>query len=126
MDFAAACMEIVDSTTVQIAEGDTGNTHASGFGGQKERLTKNLSRILDRNAIEIFVQGADQNGMPEVIDSALRLAVTFQPVGEILLSILGDAGEKRGHAAGNGELVCDRKCGRAEKGQRRVQRGGQE
>src|SRR5271165_6396615 len=105
MNFAAACIEVVDSTTVQIAEGNTGNTHASGFGGQQERLTKDFSRILDRNAIEIFVQGADQNGMPEVVDSALRLAVTFQPVGEILLCILGDAGEKRRHATGNGELV---------------------
>src|SRR5271157_3702164 len=105
VDLAAARVEVVNSAAIEIAERDTGNPHASCLRRGQKRFTKDLARILDRNAVEVFIQRADQNGMPEVVDGAFCLAVTGEPVSEVLVGVLGDAGKKCGHAAGDGEFV---------------------
>ena len=45
-DFAAAGAQVVDGASVEIAERDAGNAHASGFGREQERFAKDLCRRI--------------------------------------------------------------------------------
>ena len=80
---------------------------------------------MDGDAVEVFVEGGDEDGLPEAGYGIWSLAVALEPVGEVFGGVGREAGEKRGKAAGDGELVGEGECGGAEEREGGVERGGE-
>ena len=80
LDLSATCANVVSGGAVQVGERHGWNSHAPGSRRLEKRLAHHLRRIGYGNPIEIFVQGADQDCLPETLDGLLGLSVSFEPV----------------------------------------------
>ena len=80
---------------------------------------------MDGEAVEVFVEGGDEDGFPEAVDGALGLAVAMEPVGEVFGGVGRKAAHEGGEAAGDGEFVGDGEGGCAEEGQSGVKGRGE-
>ena len=72
LDLSTTSANVVSGGAVQVGERHGWNSHAPGSRRFKKRLAHHLRRVGNRNLIEIFVQGADQNRLPETLDGLLR------------------------------------------------------
>ena len=115
-----------DRVRIQFAERDGRHPHASGLLRLHEGCAKHHRGIVDRNTIEVFVEGTHQHWIPESIDGAPRLAMTSQPGGKVLSAVFGNALQKTHHSSADGYLVRQRQRGGLEKGHCIVQRRGQQ
>src|SRR5208283_5883975 len=88
LNLAATGAEVVPGSAVEVGERHGRNSHAPGSGRFKKRLAHHLRSIGDRNLVEVFVQGADQDCLPEAFDGWPGLSVAFEPVEECLTPIL--------------------------------------
>ena len=64
-DFAAAFAEIAGGRAVEVAEGNGGDAHAAGLGREQEGFAKDFGGVVDGDAVEVFVEGGDEDGFPE-------------------------------------------------------------
>src|ERR1700676_5110670 len=79
MNLASAGADVIAGAIVEISEGNAGNAHVTR-GGRLHRFTNDLSGGGDRNQIEIFAEGADQDWLPEAFDGIVGLMVLVTPV----------------------------------------------
>ena len=79
---SAAGGNVVAGPVVKLRQRNRGNAHAPGGARFQKRLAHHLGGVRNRDPVDLFVQGADQDCFPEAIDGALGLAVAAQPLQE--------------------------------------------
>src|SRR5579872_1771139 len=124
-NFSTALADVLNRLVIKLAERNGGNAHATAFRRKQKGFAENFGRVMDGDAVEVFIESAHEDGLPEAVDGALCLAMTMQPRGEILRSVGRKAAQKVGQAARDGKLVAQGECRRPQKRQRGMERGGQ-
>ena len=99
--FPAALPDVPGRAPVELGQGNQGNAHAPGLGRLQKRLAHHLGGIRDRNPVEILVQSAHQDGLPEAFDGRLGLVVAAKPGEKIF------AGVGRGPRGQHRHGACD-------------------
>ena len=76
---AAAGTNVVAGGVVKIGERDGGNAHVARGGGF-HGFAYDLRGGGDGDEIEVFAEGADQDGPPEAFDRLLGLTMAIEPL----------------------------------------------
>ena len=111
--------------TVHLAQRHAWYSHATRFRREQKCFTKDLRRITHGDAVRVFVQGAEQDGLPEVLYRPRRLPCVAQPIRKVLPVILRAATpEERCDGTCDRDLVAHTERLGHQKRRRAVQRSG--
>src|ERR1700733_252368 len=104
VEFAPADTDVVAGGVVEFGERNGGDAHVAG-GGRLHRYADDLRSRGNGDAVEGFTEGADEDGLPELFDSTLRLAVLIKPLleGAAVIFLFGEG--ERDQRARDGEFV---------------------
>src|SRR3984957_20786711 len=81
LQLAAAGADVVSGSVVERGEGNGGNAHVAGR-GRLHGFADDLRSGRNRDAVEVFAEGADEDRLPETFDGAGGLSALLQPFGE--------------------------------------------
>src|SRR5262249_35911830 len=112
-DFTAVVAYVIACEIVELCERDRGNAHAPSFCRLQERLAEDLRSVVDRHAVKVFIERADEHNFPEALDGSACLMISSEPLGKRAMGILADvawnAAHERDHGRCDGGLVAQRK-----------------
>src|ERR1700722_1694294 len=124
MNLATACSDIIAGAIVEISERNAGNAHVTS-GGRLHRPPNHLCGVGDRNQIEIFAEGADQDWLPETFDGVAGLAVLKKPLLKRTPGITLPGKRESSDGARDRDLVFRIEKRKTQERRGGVQRGGQ-
>ncbi len=108
----------------EVAERCGRDAEAATFGRAQKRFVKHLAGVFYGAALEGVVEGAGDDGFPEVANGAVGLVGALEPVGKGFGVVLRVAAEELREARGDGGLVAQGEHGGAEKAESVVRRRG--
>jgi hypothetical protein len=90
---------------VEIGERNAGDAHVTGR-GRLHGFADDLRGVGNRDEVEIFAEGTDEDGFPEAVNGGFGLAVLVTPLQKRLSGVGLDGEGEGGNGARNRELVC--------------------
>ena len=72
----------VQFVSVETAKRDLGQFQLKATPVPQETVDEHLARVAQTDALGTLVQGAGEDDTPEALDSAWRLVIVFEPIGE--------------------------------------------
>src|SRR5262249_31764305 len=120
------------AAVIELGERDPWDAHAVALAIFEKGFPEDVDAEASVGAIELFVEGADQNDAPETFYGARRLFVALEPVEHghrfAGVSVFRAAARKknRGEGPSDGDLVLPGKRREREKRAGHVQRGRQQ
>jgi len=105
-NFARESADVVSGAVIEVSERNGGNAHVARGGGL-HGFANDLSGVGNRDEVEIFAEGADENWFPETLNGGFGLMVAMAPVEEGAAGIGLRSEGKRGDGAGDGQFVFE-------------------
>ncbi len=65
---------------IELGQGNGGDSHLVGIGARQKTQPEDLEPVHGSHAVEVLIDGADQDLAPEAVDGARRLAFLEEPV----------------------------------------------
>src|SRR5579862_3383680 len=125
MDSTAALFEQSPGARIKIGEWHGIDAHLTRSRGVHKQLADDLRGIGQRDALDLSIERAGNDELPETLDGAGRLAMAVEPFGECLGRIRRDRPQHRLKGASEGQLVTARECMGEKKVRQTVQRSRQ-